>query len=50
MQISHYYTSLNVFYHTMLDYPITFGNIIDENMKRLCRLLWIFETTVEELS
>ena len=23
-----------------------FGNIIDENIKRLCYLLWIFETSI----
>ena len=38
--------SLNVFDHTILDYSMPFGNIIDENIKGLCYLLWIFETRI----
>ena len=45
-KISHYHTSLNVFYHTILDYPMAFGNLTDENSKDLCCLLWIFATRI----
>ena len=38
--------SLHVFYHTILDYPVASRNVIDENIKSLCYLLWIFETKV----
>ena len=33
---SHYKMSLNVFYHTILDCSMPFGNIIDEKIKSLC--------------
>ena len=29
-QISHYLTSLNMFYHIILDYPMASGNLFDE--------------------
>ena len=45
-QISHYHISINVFYHTVLDYPMASESIIDENIKSLCYLLWIFETRI----
>ena len=38
--------SLNVFYHIILDYSMPFGNVIDENIKSLCYLLWIFDTRI----
>ena len=38
--------SINELYHTVLDYPIAFGSIIDENIKSLCCLLWIFEIRI----
>ena len=33
-QMSHYHTSLNVFYHIVLDYPMASRSITDENIKR----------------
>ena len=32
--MSHYHISLNVFYHTVLDYPMASRSITDENIKR----------------
>ena len=39
-------TLINVFYYTILDYPMTSGNLTDENIKSVCCLLWIFETRI----
>ena len=38
--------SLNVFYHTILDYSMAFGNTIDENIKTSCYLLMTTETRI----
>ena len=45
-QISRYHALINVFYHIILNYSMASGNIIDENIKSLCYLLWIFETRI----
>ena len=38
-------TSLNVFYHTILNYSLASGNLTDENIKILCYSLWAFDET-----
>ena len=46
MQVLHYHISLNMFYNTILVYPMASVNLTDENIKNLCYLLWIFETRI----
>ena len=35
-----------MFYHTILDYLMATGKLIDENIKSLCCLVWTFETRI----